>query len=107
LTICILGILIFYKVLNVRNSWENIKIKPIFTVNFSSTYTSSPSLISTQQSTDNIRKFAVFASSIHSELRSYIFYTPITAAAWQRIGYEVIVIFVGDFTTNNNDRSLL
>ncbi|CAF3454860.1 unnamed protein product [Rotaria sp. Silwood1] len=106
LTICILGILIFYKVLNVRNSWQNIKIKPIFTVNFSSTYTSSPSLISTQQSTDNIRKFAVFASSIHSELRSYIFYTPITAAAWQRIGYDVIVIFVGDFTTNNNDRSL-
>ncbi|CAF1511064.1 unnamed protein product, partial [Rotaria sp. Silwood1] len=35
-----------------------------------------------------------------------MFYAPITAAAWQRIGYEVIVIFVGDFTTNNNDRSL-
>ncbi|CAF1471008.1 unnamed protein product [Rotaria sordida] len=61
---------------------------------------SSPS-INVKLSTNNIRKFAVFASSIHSELRSYIFYTPITAAAWQRIGYQPIVIFVGDFIHNS------
>ncbi len=48
------------------------------------------------------RRFAVFSTSIHSKLRSYIFYTPITAAAWQRLGYEVIVIFVGDFTSNTS-----
>ena len=43
------------------------------------------------------RRFAIFSSSIHSKLRSYIFYTPIAAAAWQRLGYEVIVVFVGDW----------
>jgi len=43
-------------------------------------------------------RYAIFASSIHSQLRSYIFYAPITAAAWQRIDYGVIVVFVGDFT---------
>lgn len=48
------------------------------------------------------RRFAVFSTSIHSKFRSYIFYTPITAAAWQRLGYEVIVIFVGDFTHNSS-----
>jgi len=51
---------------------------------------------------NKIRRYAIFSSSIHSKLRSYIFYTPITAAAWHRIGYEVIVIFTGDFTNNSN-----
>ncbi|CAF3520140.1 unnamed protein product, partial [Rotaria sp. Silwood2] len=98
LTVCIIGILVFYNVTNVTISWSNINIK-----NRSNFTISSPRLpINAQLSTENIRKFAVFASSIHSKFRSYIFYTPITAAAWQRIGYEVIVIFVGDFTNNSN-----
>ncbi|CAF4199913.1 unnamed protein product, partial [Adineta steineri] len=51
---------------------------------------------------NNTRRFAIFSSSIHSKLRSYIFYTPIAAAAWQRIGYDVIVVFAGDFTKKSN-----
>ena len=43
------------------------------------------------------KRFAVFACSIHSSTVAYTFYAPLTAAAWQRVGYEVIVIFVGDF----------
>ncbi|CAF1484374.1 unnamed protein product, partial [Rotaria sordida] len=82
---------------NVIIPWPNMKIEFMSI----STFSSSPS-INVKLSTNNIRKFAVFASSIHSKLRSYIFYTPITAAAWQRIGYQPIVIFVGDFTDNNN-----
>lgn len=54
------------------------------------------------------RRFAIFSSSIHSKLRSYIFYTPITAAAWQRLGYEVIVVFVGDWLSlTTNDATIL
>ncbi|CAF5076788.1 unnamed protein product, partial [Rotaria sp. Silwood1] len=96
-------ILIFNTISNIMTSWAYIK-----TIS-SSTFVSTSSLSSTEKnlSKNTIRKFVVFASSIYSELRSYIFYTPITAAAWQRIGYNVIVIFVGDFTTTNNDRSLL
>ena len=48
------------------------------------------------------RRFAILAVSIHSRLHSYLFYTPIVAAAWQRIGYEPIVVFTGDFTVNSN-----
>jgi hypothetical protein len=44
------------------------------------------------------RRFAVFACSIHESIRAYTFYTPITAASWQRIGYEAIVVFVGNFS---------
>ena len=51
---------------------------------------------------NKFRRFAIFSSSIHSKLRSYIFYALITAAAWYRIGYEVIVVFAGDFTNNSN-----
>ena len=47
------------------------------------------------------RRFAIFACSIHSSTQAYIFYTPITAASWKRIGYETIVVFVGDFTLPN------
>jgi hypothetical protein len=43
------------------------------------------------------RRVAVFACSIHSSTTAYIFYTPLSAAAWQRIGYDVITLFVGDF----------
>ncbi|CAF1965509.1 unnamed protein product, partial [Rotaria magnacalcarata] len=43
------------------------------------------------------RRFAVFACSIHSSTLAYIFYAPLIVAAWRRVGYEVIVIFVGDF----------
>ena len=89
LTICILVILIFYKTPKPINLWPKIDIQ-----------------LSSPQSTKSIpnkpRRFALFSSSVHSKLRSYIFYTPIAAAAWQRIGYDVIVVFVGDFTTNSN-----
>ncbi|CAF3871407.1 unnamed protein product, partial [Rotaria magnacalcarata] len=44
------------------------------------------------------RRFAIFACSIHANTFAYTFYTPITAASWQRIGYQAIVVFVGDFT---------
>ena len=47
------------------------------------------------------RRFAIFGCSIHSKTQAYTFYTPITAASWQRVGYETIVIFVGDFTLPN------
>jgi hypothetical protein len=47
------------------------------------------------------RRFAIFACSIHATPLAYTFYTPITAASWQRIGYNVIVVFVGDFTKSN------
>jgi hypothetical protein len=47
------------------------------------------------------RRFAIFACSIHSTIYAYTFYTPIIALSWKRIGYETIVIFVGDFTLPN------
>jgi hypothetical protein len=47
------------------------------------------------------RRFAIFACSIHSKILTYTFYTPITAASWKRIGYEVIVVFTGDFLKPN------
>jgi hypothetical protein len=43
------------------------------------------------------KRFSVFACSIHSSTVAYTFYAPLTAAGWQRVGYKVIVIFVGDF----------
>ncbi|CAF3493178.1 unnamed protein product [Rotaria sp. Silwood1] len=105
ITVCTTGILVFYTLSKNTTSWTSINIKLVSTFNSISSF----SLPSTEKnlSKNTIRKFVVCASSIYSELRSYIFYAPITAAAWHRIGYEVIVVFVGDFTTNNNDRSLL
>lgn len=47
------------------------------------------------------RRFAIFACSIHATTLAYTFYTPLTAASWQRVGYNTIVIFVGDFTKPN------
>ena len=47
------------------------------------------------------RRFAIFACSIHATVMAYTFYTPITAASWNRIGYETIVVFVGDFNKPN------
>ena len=58
-------------------------------------------LISLNQSNSSDRRFAIFACSIHSTTLAYSFYTPITAASWKRVGYETIVIFVGDFTLPN------
>ncbi len=84
-------VLFIYKTPNITASWPRIFIRSPF---------SPPS--NDTKTTNQARRFAIFSSSIHSTLRSYIFYTPITAAAWQRIGYEVIVIFVGDFTKNTN-----
>ena len=48
------------------------------------------------------RRFAIFSASIHSTLRCYLFYTPIVAAAWQRFGYEPIVVLVGDWTNTSS-----
>ena len=64
--------------------------------------TSTVTLIK-QSSLTNPRKFALIATSIHSKLRSYLFYMPIAAAAWQRLGYQVIVILAGDFTSKLSD----
>jgi hypothetical protein len=47
------------------------------------------------------RQFTIFACSIHSTTQAYTFYTPITASSWKRVGYETIVVFVGDFTLPN------
>jgi hypothetical protein len=47
------------------------------------------------------RRFAIFACSIHAETLAYTFYTPLTAASWQRVGYDAIAVFVGDFTKPN------
>jgi hypothetical protein len=47
------------------------------------------------------RRFAIFACSIHAVVYAYTFYTPLTAASWQRVGYQAIVVFVGDFTKPN------
>ena len=43
------------------------------------------------------RKYAVFASSLHgSESRNYAFNLPLSAMAWQRIGFDSVIIIVGD-----------
>lgn len=47
------------------------------------------------------RRFVIFACSIHSTIDAYLFYTPIIASSWKRLGYETIIIFVGDFTLPN------
>jgi hypothetical protein len=47
------------------------------------------------------RRFVIFGCSIHATPLAYTFYTPITAASWQRVGYEPIVVFIGDFTKVN------
>ena len=47
------------------------------------------------------KRFAVFACAVHSPSSIYLFYAPISAAAWQRLGYEVIVVFVGDFASGH------
>jgi hypothetical protein len=47
------------------------------------------------------RRFAVFGCSIHATTLAYTFYAPLTAASWKRIGYETIVVFVGDFLKPN------
>jgi hypothetical protein len=47
------------------------------------------------------RRFAVFACSIHSTTLTYLFYAPILVSSWKRLGYETIVIFVGDFNVSN------
>ena len=46
-------------------------------------------------------RFTIFACSIHASLAAYTFYTPITAASWQRMNYTPIVVFVGDFKKPN------
>ena len=47
------------------------------------------------------RRLAIFVCSIHATVAAYTFYTPLTAASWQRIGYDAIVVFVGDFSKPN------
>ena len=47
------------------------------------------------------RRFAIFACSIHASTLAYSFYTPITTSSWHRVGYEAIVVFVGDFKKPN------
>jgi hypothetical protein len=66
-------------------------------------YTDSPAKIFIDQKIPGSanRQFAIFACSIHSTTQAYTFYTPITASSWKRVGYETIVVFVGDFTLPN------
>ena len=114
LVLFIISILIFYNTSNVTIRLPKINIERLSGSSSLSSFSSSASTSSsshtspashirnTKTSPNKIRRFAIYSSSIHSKLRSYIFYTPITAAAWQRIGYEVIVVFTGDFTNNSN-----
>ncbi|CAF2022007.1 unnamed protein product [Rotaria magnacalcarata] len=93
----LLGIFVIYRTPDIRHKWPQFKIKSAPHV-FSSTI--SPNNV--EPITNETRRFALFASSIHSQVRSYIFYGPITAASWQRVGYKVIAVFVGDFNKNSN-----
>ncbi|CAF0842042.1 unnamed protein product [Adineta steineri] len=47
------------------------------------------------------KQYAVFACSISAPVAAYCFYTPIITFAWRRLGYQAIVIFVGDFKALN------
>ncbi|CAF1186234.1 unnamed protein product [Adineta steineri] len=119
---CILGLsiiipitLLFYKTPKILTSPPKFTVQSL-PVSYLSSTTSPTSTASSPTSaatpppasnysknlSNNTRRFAIFSSSIHSKLRSYIFYTPIAAAAWQRIGYDVIVVFAGDFTKKSN-----
>ncbi|CAF3581039.1 unnamed protein product [Rotaria socialis] len=46
----------------------------------------------------------VFATCSISSREAYCFYTPIVTLAWRRLGFEVIVIFVGDFINLKNHK---
>jgi hypothetical protein len=71
--------------------------------NFTLNYTDNSFIIPLDQKISSFtnRRFVIFACSIHSNVQAYIFYTPITASSWKRVGYEAIVVFVGDFTLPN------
>lgn len=89
--------MIIFKIPKLQRSWSPDHIR-----SFSTAITSTRLPIVERPQTNESRRFAIFAASIHSNKRSYIFYSPITAAAWQRIGYQVIFVFAGDFTENSN-----
>ena len=61
-----------------------------------------PSISSSRKIEQISRRYAFFSASIHSRQRAYIFFAPITAAAWQRIGYKTVFVFTGDFKQNLN-----
>lgn len=90
--LCLIIIFIIHKPPNFLSTW------PVININAPSSFLPKHEKLLVNKT----RRFAIFAASIHSTLRSYIFYTPITAASWQRIGYDVIVIFVGDFKNIDN-----
>lgn len=48
------------------------------------------------------KQFAFTSCSIHSIIEAYCFYTPIVTLAWRRLGFEVIIILVGDFNSFHN-----
>ncbi|UJR14763.1 hypothetical protein I4U23_001753 [Adineta vaga] len=77
------------------NRWMSVPKPFELNITFTSTTTSKSPIINTN------RRFALFACSIHSSVEAYTFYTPITASSWKRVGYETIVIFVGDFNMPN------
>ncbi|UJR14764.1 hypothetical protein I4U23_001754 [Adineta vaga] len=99
LSILLVFSLIFYTTSEITTKWpvSNIQSSSLFSITKSST-----TVISSHSLSNQTRRFALFSSSIHSKLRSYIFYAPIAAGAWQRLGYEVIVVFTGDFTDRSN-----
>ncbi|CAF3352995.1 unnamed protein product [Rotaria sp. Silwood1] len=50
------------------------------------------------------KQYAFVSCSIHSTIEAYCFYMPMVTLAWRRLGYEVIVILVGDFINLNNTK---
>ena len=57
-------------------------------------------VINPEASIENVRHFAVFACSTPDQKShrafDYTFYLPLTALAWQRIGFESIILIIGE-----------
>jgi hypothetical protein len=91
-----------WKILNTLIT-NNIFIITYPSENFTFNYTDNSFKIPLERKIPSFknRRFAIFACSIHSKIQAYTFYAPIIVASWKRVGYETIVVFVGDFTLPN------
>lgn len=87
------GIVVNKKLEEKDSYWDTMRIRNVSTVN----------IVRNRSG----RRFAVFSCSIYSAESVYLFYAPITAAAWKRIGYDVVVILTGDFNLQHEERSRL
>jgi len=80
----------------ISNSFNNLTIYPLIDKGKTRIKIKRPLVAPSEN-----RRFAIFACSIHATTLAYTFYTPLTAASWQRVGYDAIAVFVGDFTKPN------